>query len=130
MRLKGKLVVVGALTISSFTLSAAMDTALAEAKTTGAPIAAQDAAASAGRVKPDGSWLGQCNSWVATYAAGGRCDGNGPNWRFRGWAECTDGGTYYGIERWAGDTRASVAFCPAGTSTVDGGVEHYYVVDA
>lgn len=69
-------------------------------------------------------WIGSCYVWRAAHSAGGWCDGNGPDWTYRAFVNCT-GGSRSGVSHWAGDRRGSVAECPSGTSN-SGGVRYYY----
>ena len=75
---------------------------------------------------PLAGWLGSCfaNRW--TDRAGGFCDGNGPDWTYRGWARCSNGIDYLGSARWAGDRRGSYAVCPTGRTATIGGLQVYY----
>jgi hypothetical protein len=71
-------------------------------------------------------WLGTCyaqfpNSWTA----GGWCDGNGPDWTYRGVVHCSNGGSYFGVMRWAGDRRKSFGLCQNSTG-VWGGLYYFY----
>jgi hypothetical protein len=71
-------------------------------------------------------WLGTCypqypNSWTA----GGWCDGNGPDWTYQGVVHCSNGGSYYGVVRWAGDRRKSFGLCQYSTG-IWGGLYYYY----
>ena len=84
----------------------------------GPVVAVADQVAAAG-------WLGSCYPERVGNRAGGWCDGNGPDWTYRGVVHCTNGGTYYGVERWAGDRRASAISCPRGKAFVWGGVYYY-----
>lgn len=74
-------------------------------------------------------WLGTCHVW-SSYSmpghAGGWCDGNGPDWTYRGLVRCNNGYAYVGISRWAGDRRGSAATCPSGITASRGGVRVYY----
>jgi hypothetical protein len=89
--------------------------------------AGQPAARTADTVHPDSGWLGQCYPALGSNWGGGWCDGNGPDWHYYGWVDCTNGHEYYGVDRWAGDRRGSYAYCPAGTGAVRGGVDAYHV---
>ena len=61
-------------------------------------------------------WLGQCTTaYNSNRSVGGWCDGNGPDHGYQAWAACTDGRTYYGPARWAGDRRGSWTGCPTGS---------------
>ena len=71
-------------------------------------------------------WLGPCYVDASTTSGGGWCDGNGPDWTYRGRVQCTDGGDYYGVTRWAGDRRGSTAYCGGGEVIV-GGVAYYHL---
>lgn len=71
-------------------------------------------------------WLGTCypqfpNGWTA----GGWCDGNGPDWTYRGVVHCSNGGSYLGAQRWAGDRRKSFGLCQNSTG-IWGGLYYYY----
>ncbi|MEV0566565.1 hypothetical protein [Dactylosporangium sp. NPDC050588] len=74
----------------------------------------------------DQGWIGECHP----QQYGGWCDGNGPDWQYRGFVKCAAQSSgskpYYGPFRWAGDTRGSYASCTLGTSYKSGGVEVYY----
>jgi hypothetical protein len=70
-------------------------------------------------------WLGGCYPASAGNWGGGWCDGNGPEWTYRGVVGCTNNRVYWGIARWAGDRRASYATCPAGYQAVWGGLDVY-----
>ncbi len=62
------------------------------------------------------------------YGGGGWCDGNGPDWTYRGWIKCyyaTGAGTKYGVTRWAGDRRQSLGTC-AGYASSGGGLQVFY----
>ncbi|MEU7798156.1 hypothetical protein AB0J14_19245 [Micromonospora arborensis] len=75
-------------------------------------------------------WLGACHPEPNpnnSRSGGGWCDGNGPDARYQGWVDCSNGGRYWGPERWAGDRRRSYGTCPSGTSRVRYGVVGYYV---
>ena len=102
----------------------------------GAPVAAiaktNAGAADTNVVAPPSSavalagWLGRCypqfpNSWTA----GGWCDGNGPDWTYRGVVHCSNGGSYFGVMRWAGDRRKSFGLCQNSTG-VWGGLYYFY----
>jgi hypothetical protein len=102
----------------------------------GAPVAAiakpNAGAADTNMVAPASSavvlsgWLGRCypqfpNSWTA----GGWCDGNGPDWTYRGVVHCTNGASYFGVMRWAGDRRKSFGLCQY-SSGVWGGLYYFY----
>ncbi|MGV9563565.1 hypothetical protein [Streptomyces sp. NPDC003480] len=75
-------------------------------------------------MKPAGSWLGKCYPYhkAGTKWAGGWCDGNGPNWQYWGYVNCSGNTRYFGPHRWAGDRRGSYVTCPAGRSYKSGGV--------
>ncbi|MFF3907870.1 hypothetical protein ACFYZJ_18185 [Streptomyces sp. NPDC001848] len=75
-------------------------------------------------MRPAGSWLGKCYPYhkAGTKWAGGWCDGNGPNWQYWGYVNCSGNTRYFGPHRWAGDKRGSYAACPAGRSYKSGGV--------
>lgn len=75
---------------------------------------------------PQAGWLGPCYPAVGFNWGGGWCDGNGPNWHYRGWVYCTNGWEYYGVYRWAGDRRGSYAYCPSGHYAQSGGVDVFY----
>ena len=81
---------------------------------------------SAGAVRPDAGWIGTCYGAYGSNWGGGWCDGNGPDWNYQGFVDCSDGGEYYGVVHWAGDRRGSYAYCPGGTYAVDGGVYYWY----
>ncbi|MFD9698234.1 hypothetical protein [Lentzea sp. NPDC059081] len=72
-------------------------------------------------------WLGNCYPAVGSNWGGGWCDGNGPNWNYQGWVDCSNGWEYYGVVHWAGDRRGSYAYCPTGTSAVAGGIDVFYL---
>lgn len=57
--------------------------------------------------------------------AGGICDGTGPDFTYRAFANCKNGSTAYGQSRWAGDRRGSGATCPSGVTASSGGVKVY-----
>jgi hypothetical protein len=75
---------------------------------------------------PSAGWLGQCYPEYggSSAYAGGWCDGNGPDWTYRGVAHCTNGSERLGIARWAGDRRKSWAMCPG--YPLWGGLYYYY----
>jgi hypothetical protein len=60
------------------------------------------------------------NGWTG----GGWCDGNGPDWTYRGVIRRTNGGTYFGTIRWAGDRGKSFALCQFSTA-VWGGLYYF-----
>jgi hypothetical protein len=74
----------------------------------------------------DQGWIGDCH--VQQY--GGWCDGNGPDWQYRGFAKCAAQSSgsqrQYGPFRWAGDRRGSYGKCTLGTSYMSSGVEVWY----
>ncbi|MEV4517927.1 hypothetical protein AB0K00_54340 [Dactylosporangium sp. NPDC049525] len=74
----------------------------------------------------DQGWIGQCHP----QQYGGWCDGNGPDWQYRGFVSCAAQSSgskeYYGPFRWAGDRTGSTAKCSLGTSYKSGGVKTYY----
>ncbi|GLZ57460.1 hypothetical protein [Micromonospora sp. NBRC 107095] len=75
-------------------------------------------------------WLGTCRPYPNpnnSRSGGGWCDGNGPDARYRGWVDCSNGYSYSGPERWAGDQRRSYGTCPSGTSRISYWVHGYYV---
>jgi hypothetical protein len=73
------------------------------------------------------SWLGLCYPVRGNTHAGGWCDGNGPNWTYRGIVRCSNNQRYLGVERWAGDRRGSHLECPANTFTLSvSGLEARY----
>ncbi|MGH3416977.1 MAG: hypothetical protein ACRDVE_22045 [Actinocrinis sp.] len=80
----------------------------------------------AGTVRPDAGWLGTCYGSHGSNWGGGWCDGNGPDWVYQGFVDCTNGGEYYGVVHWAGDRRGSYGYCPSGSSTVNYGVYTWY----
>ena len=55
----------------------------------------------------------------------GWCDGNGPDWTYRGVVHCTNGASYFGVMRWAGDRRKSFGLCQNSTG-VWGGLYYYH----
>jgi hypothetical protein len=71
-------------------------------------------------------WIGTCYLERYSNRAGGWCDGNGPNWRYRGWVRCSNGLEYTGSWKWAGDRTKSFAYCPSGKTSVDGGLDVAY----
>jgi hypothetical protein len=82
-------------------------------------------AAPASETTVQGGWLGQCwGNWGGNWG-GGWCDGNGPDYSYQGFVNCTNGGTYVGPERWAGDTRMSYGTCPSGSSATYGSIWVY-----
>jgi hypothetical protein len=78
-------------------------------------------------MSPQAGWLGTCYPAVGSNWGGGWCDGNGPNWNYQGWVDCTNGGEYFGVIHWAGDRRGSYAYCPSGTWATAGGVDAFYL---
>lgn len=78
-------------------------------------------------VTPQAGWLGPCYPAYGYNWGGGWCDGNGPNWNYRGYVDCSNGWRYFGILRWAGDRRGSYAYCPSGTYATGGGLYVYYL---
>ncbi|QOC90535.1 hypothetical protein [Micromonospora craniellae] len=75
-------------------------------------------------------WLGTCYSTPNpnnSRSGGGWCDGNGPDARYQGFVDCSNGGRYWGPEKWAGDRTRSYGTCPSGTSRLGYGVVGYYV---
>ena len=77
----------------------------------------------AGAARPDASWLGQCYNQGGLNWGGGWCDGNGPNWVYQGYADCSNGKRYYGVVRWAGDRRGSYGNCPGAFYAADYGID-------
>ncbi|MFV5998702.1 hypothetical protein ACNPQM_41785 [Streptomyces sp. NPDC056231] len=71
-------------------------------------------------------WLGTCYVERTSTRAGGWCDGNGPNWNYRGWVLCSNGKEYVGPWKWAGDRTKSYANCPSGSTSRDGGLDVAY----
>ena len=90
-----------------------------------APVASRMAEASITSDVGITGWIGACYVNRGTNWAGGWCDGNGPDWTYRGVVYCSNGGAYLGINHWAGDRRGSYAECPSGYAT-SGGVRYYY----
>jgi hypothetical protein len=82
---------------------------------------------SAPDIATQAGWLGPCYPAVGANWDGGWCDGNGPNWNYQGWVDCSNGREYYGVVRWAGDRRGSYAYCPSGTRATAGGVDAFYI---
>ncbi|WP_436493210.1 hypothetical protein [Actinokineospora sp. HUAS TT18] len=82
--------------------------------------------APAGTTAVQSGWLGQCYGNYGGNWGGGWCDGNGPDWNYQGYVNCTNGWTYYGPSRWAGDQRMSYGTCPSGSSATSGGVYAFY----
>ena len=83
--------------------------------------------ATSNAIKPAAGWIGTCyDTYVNSREAGGWCDGNGPDWVYQGWVECTNGDYYYGVVRWAGDRRESYGTCPSGTTVVYYGTADWY----
>ena len=74
----------------------------------------------------DQGWIGACHP----QQYGGWCDGNGPDWQYRGFVNCAAQSSgskeYFGLYRWAGDRTGSTAKCTLGTSYRFGGVKTYY----
>jgi hypothetical protein len=100
--------------------------AVAVAKTDAGAAGDTNAVAPASAQMALSGWLGRCypqfpNSWTA----GGWCDGNGPDWTYRGVVHCTNGASYFGVMRWAGDRRKSFGLCQY-SSGVWGGLYYYY----
>jgi len=79
-------------------------------------------------------FITQCYGSRYSTFAGGWCDGNGPDYTYKGVVWCSDGGKYYGQSRWAGDRTGSYVSCPSGYSATRGGVYGYHfntvVIDA
>jgi hypothetical protein len=105
----------------------------APANAAATPAAKRDGAVryTAGQAAPSSvhllsGWLGTCYPEVHSTSGGGWCDGNGPDWHYYGWVDCSNGWEYYGVDRWAGDRRKSFGYCPSGTYAVAGGVDAYY----
>ncbi|XTZ16807.1 hypothetical protein ACQSSU_05300 [Micromonospora echinospora] len=72
------------------------------------------APASAATVEPE--WFGDVHVTLNTSTSyGGWVDGNGPD-SYRFWVICSNGNTYNGATRWAGDRRGSFGYCPSGTT--------------
>jgi hypothetical protein len=127
LRLVMILIGIGSATASAVTaLAAGADPAPWETQN---PIAQRTVAPSrhtdAG-VTPHAGWIGTCYVARGTNWAGGWCDGNGPDWTYRGAVQCTNGIWYLGTSRWAGDRRGSYAECPSGKTATTGGVWVYY----
>ncbi len=71
-------------------------------------------------------WLGSCFPNRGRDWGGGWCDGNGPDWTYRGWVRCSGDTTLYlGSARWAGDRTGSYAYCPTGRTATVGGLKVY-----
>jgi hypothetical protein len=95
---------------------------IAGAMTVAAPTEA-NAAGFLGKCYPVAQVIGR-----DLYTGGGWCDGNGPDWTYRGWIKCyyaTGAPTNYGVIRWAGDRRQSMATC-AGYASSGGGLQVFY----
>ena len=72
------------------------------------------APASAGSAKVE--WFGDVHVTLNTPTSyGGWVDGNGPD-SYRFFVICSNGKTYNGVTRWAGDRRGSFGYCPSGTT--------------
>jgi hypothetical protein len=73
-------------------------------------------------------WLGTCYPQRNVHYGwgGGWCDGNGPDWTYRGVVHCVNGGTYFGEMRWAGDRRKSIGYCAGNVNSVWGGLYYYH----
>lgn len=78
-------------------------------------------------VRPASGWIGQCYPQINANNETGWCDGNGPDYHYYAYVDCSDGYEYYGVDRWAGDRRGSQAICPSGTFAVRGGLYWYFV---
>ena len=76
--------------------------------------------------RPNAGWLGTCYSAYGSNWGGGWCNGNGPDWVYQGYVDCSNGGEYYGVVHWAGDQRGSYGYCPGGTYAVNGGLYVWY----
>jgi hypothetical protein len=78
-----------------------------------------------------GSWKGKCYPQhpQGTKKAGGWCNGNGPNWQYWAYVNCSGGHRYFGPHRWMGDRRGSWVSCKAGQSYKSGGLYYYYYVN-
>jgi hypothetical protein len=113
--------------IKALAAAAGMAGLLAAAAPATAFAADTASATKSSTVRPDAGWLGTCyGTYVSSRVAGGWCDGNGPDWVYQGFAECSNGGYYYGVVRWAGDRRESYGTCPSGTVVVGYGVDTWY----
>lgn len=121
-------------TLRKTTLGAMAAAGIAAAAVAAAPAASASSVrtgtvvhlASAAVVRPDAGWLGNCYPAVGSNWAGGWCDGNGPDWVYQGYVDCTNGYEYYGVVHWAGDRRGSYAYCPSGSYATNGGLDVWY----
>jgi hypothetical protein len=78
-------------------------------------------------LSPNAGWIGKCYpQLLSSTVGGGWCDGNGPDWVYQGFVDCTNGWEYYGVVHWAGDRRGSYGYCPSGTTVTSYGVYYWY----